>query len=404
MVWSAPALATNWQQSYHDAGRTGFNPQETTLSTANVGNLQLQWGQSVAGGVTAFALADGVIYAQVEGDGSPILSALDAQTGATLWSKATGNDGIFLQGAIASGDGLVFAGCGFADTGGTTYGALCAYHRGTGHRAWSYGHARNGLPESALLDNPVYADGVVYAGYSDTSQCCGSGASIVALDASTGAAKWTYNLGNPNSSPSSDIALGQDYVYFACGVYATGVCAASKSDGTLAWSLNLGGGNFAISMRNGVVYANWANGGSAELLALDGATGAQLWSFPYAGGNCMSPQPAALVGANVYFADTVCVVRALRARNGKQVWSGAAGSEAAPSLANGVLYEDEQGPNSPETSAFDAATGAFLWSNPTPGSTLHPPPIILDGTLYITNAACGSVCAYGLPGSGKRRP
>jgi len=33
-----------------------------------------------------------------------------------------------------------------------------------------------------------------------------------------------------------------------------------------------------------------------------------------------------------------------------------------------------------------------------PASTLHPPQIVANGTLYITDAACGAVCAYGLTG------
>jgi outer membrane protein assembly factor BamB len=68
-------------------------------------------------------------------------------------------------------------------------------------------------------------------------------------------------------------------------------------------------------------------------------------------------------------------------------------------IANGVLYDDQQGSNNPETAAYSTATGTLLWSSPVGASTLHPPPIVANGTLYITNGGCttGDVCAYALP-------
>src|ERR1700733_4141462 len=83
------AATTNWFQSYYDAGHTSYNAKETTLSKTNVHNLTFEWGSTVAtGGVTSFALNQGVIYAQGLGSSnSGVLVAINAANGTTIWSK-----------------------------------------------------------------------------------------------------------------------------------------------------------------------------------------------------------------------------------------------------------------------------------------------------------------------------
>ena len=78
-----PSGTVNWAQTYHDGGHTGYNSKETTLTTGNVGSLQLLWAASVSGGVTGFALSSGAIYAQGEGGSQGAnLVRLNAATGA----------------------------------------------------------------------------------------------------------------------------------------------------------------------------------------------------------------------------------------------------------------------------------------------------------------------------------
>jgi outer membrane protein assembly factor BamB len=56
-------------------------------------------------------------------------------------------------------------------------------------------------------------------------------------------------------------------------------------------------------------------------------------------------------------------------------------------------------------SAYDAGTGALLWSMPPHSSGYHLPPMVIDGMLFVANAACGSVCAYKVPSPARaRRP
>ena len=119
-----------------------------------------------------------------------------------------------------------------------------------------------------------------------------------------------------------------------------------------------------------------------------------IWSVA---GNS-SPYPVSLAKGIVYATGSDGFVHALHAPTGHKLWSVNMASQSSVSIANGVLYDDQQGSNNPETAAYAISNGAFLWSTPDPGgSTVHPPPIVANGVLYVTNAACGSVCAYGLP-------
>jgi len=72
-------------------------------------------------------------------------------------------------------------------------------------------------------------------------------------------------------------------------------------------------------------------------------------------------------------------------------------------VANGVLYVAGSD-GTPAASAYDAATGAPLWSTPPHSSNYHLPPMVIDGMLFVANGACGSVCAFKIPDTAGKRP
>ena len=93
-TFAAPAPATDWLQFGFDASHSGTNPQETTLSPANVNRLKLLYSTTLpakAEGapvlLTNVATPTGtkdVLYLTLH-DGT--LIALDAANGAVLWSR-----------------------------------------------------------------------------------------------------------------------------------------------------------------------------------------------------------------------------------------------------------------------------------------------------------------------------
>lgn len=387
LVISAPSFAqTNWLQTFFGATHGSYNSTETTLSPSNISALTLLWGQNVAGGVTSFVLYAGTIYAQGQGSSTPNLAAIDAATGATRWIITTGNDGNGSPNTIAAGAGRVFAGCGFA--GGV--GGICAYSEKNGKLLWSYSNTCSCLPESEVFAPLVLASGTVYFGYGYGG--AGGGEYLVALEAATGAVLWTYSTGGPNTLGPAAPVIGNGMVYFTCGGNDfSGVCAVSLSSHLLVWSANFGSTTMGLTLAGDVLYVN--GGSVGEFAALNATNGTPLWTVE---GNS-SAFPVSFAKSVVYATGSDGYVHALHAHNGKEIWSAYLASESSVSLANGVLYDDQQGSNNPATAAYAVTDGALLWSSPLPASTLHPPPLIANGTLYIANGACGQVCAYGLP-------
>jgi hypothetical protein len=83
-------VQTDWPMFGFNAQNTRFNPYENTISPSNVGSLVLDWSYRTGGMVTGGtpAIANGVVYV---GSWDHNLYALNAQTGARLWSYTTGN-------------------------------------------------------------------------------------------------------------------------------------------------------------------------------------------------------------------------------------------------------------------------------------------------------------------------
>jgi outer membrane protein assembly factor BamB len=411
------AAAANWAQTNYNGAHTGYNPSEKTLGVGNVASLQLLWAASVAGGVTNFAVDGGVVYATGQANN---LVALNATTGAQLWSADNGGNGGYNgSGAIAIGGGLVFAQCDFPDSGGTAYGAICAYKAKTGKMVWQYSNPCNCLPEAGVESALIYANGVVYFGYHTGSG--GQTHGIYAVKAATGKLLWGYGAYNNSLNIGAAAVAGSD-VYLDYGnppVIPAEIVALTTSNGTVTWTTPVSTVNGEISVSGGVVYASteWT-GSDATVYALKATTGATLWSYTYGTeswcGGGEAPSPPAIANGVVYFQGVDGNLYALKAKNGTLIWSdtpntGQCGFEVttSPSLANGVLYingGDNAGFAS-NTTAYNAATGDLLWGSPSPHGTLEMPPVIVNGILYFASpgdSICESICAYSVPAGEKK--
>jgi outer membrane protein assembly factor BamB len=113
-----------------------------TLMALNAKTGALLW--SAASGSSSPAVANGVVYAKAPGG---TLSAFNATTGAPIWSTPSGGTAIASSPVIANG--VVYA--------GDSNGKLDAFDAKTGTVLWS-------SPATGSAVQPVVADGVVYAG------------------------------------------------------------------------------------------------------------------------------------------------------------------------------------------------------------------------------------------------
>lgn len=202
------------------------------------------------------ASADGRVF--VGGDDG-VLYALDAETGTVDWERAVGGHP---DSSPAVVDGVVYHGT--RDERGDTASRLLALDAGTGDTVWSYGVA-----DVSLRNSSAVADGTVYLAASTTTACpavadgdgsCTSTSSgtLYAVDAESGAERWTVSVGT-DTRPSPGVADGTVYVGCAGGVTAV------STDGSRNWRVDFGeyvdsspavaGGRLFVGCSDGLLYA-----------------------------------------------------------------------------------------------------------------------------------------------------
>jgi outer membrane protein assembly factor BamB len=209
---SSPA---DWTE-FHRDNMQRWNLYETVLGVNNVASLQLMWQSGCCGtdfglpGLPSPAVANGVVYV---GSDHGTVYALNASTGATLWSYTTGGSSF---GSPAVANGVVYVGS-WGDFDSNVY----ALNASTGAKLWSY------TTGGQLVSSPAVANGVVYIGSGDRN--------VYALNASTGAKLWSYTTGaGVESSPA--VANGVVYV----GSDDDNLYALNASTGAKLWSFATG--------------------------------------------------------------------------------------------------------------------------------------------------------------------
>ena len=291
-------------------------------------------------GVVYFGSYDGNVY------------ALDAGTGVTLWSYATGNPA---QSSPAVVNGVVYI-----DSGNSGNGNLYALNAITGTKLWSYATG------DAAQSSPAVVNGVVYISSP-------FGDNLYALDASTGAKLWSYDTGPASTSP----AVENGVVYVSAGI----LYALNASTGAKLWSYDTGIQNAGLSspaVANGVVYF----GSGFNVYALNASTGAELWNYDT--GGFVDSSPA--VANGVVYVGGNGNLYALNASTGAKVWSIRSGvGLTSPAVANGVVYVSDD-TNGTEY-ALNAGTGAKLWSYDTRScancSAALSSPAVVNGVVYV---------------------
>jgi outer membrane protein assembly factor BamB len=178
--------------------------------------------------------------------------------------------------------------------------------------------------------------------------------------------------------------------------YVATFSALPEGAGSPTWYIYTKDGGIAPTIANGKVLfqENNNDGATSSLVALNQATGAQLWSTQIAHPDHGHIAPAVAKGLAYFSVDGN--LYALSLSNGTVKWSyastGAAGSlTTGLSVANGVVYAQchNSGAN---LCMFDALTGAYL-SGTGSGSGSPSSPIVLNGAIY-TVCNYNAICRY----------
>ncbi len=200
---------------------------------------------------------EGVLYITSYMDQDAKAVALNAETGAKVWEKSTGN-GSFFGGAI--GEGLLYVG---------TYDSkqLTALSLSDGTEQWQVTLENEGFAAS-----PVYVDGVVYAVSSDFTRETGT---LNAYEASTGNKLWSAaNIGDTQAGTP---ILFDDLVIIGSATHPD-IKAFNKNTGKLVWQTD----NGSSMVNSGAVSGNgylFVTDLSSNLQVYDVFTGEKLHTY-----------------------------------------------------------------------------------------------------------------------------
>jgi eukaryotic-like serine/threonine-protein kinase len=358
---------SDWAQFHRSVDRIGVNPGEVTLDVSNVNRLQVKWQVKTGAKVSsAPAVVNGVVYF---GSADDQVRAVDAETGAPIWTKDVGGD-VFSSPAVVNG--ILYI--------GSNDQHLYALNATDGSVVWTY--LLGGKPHDS---SPLVVNGMVYIGARDGY--------FYALNAGTGALAWKYRTWKPWESAA--YANGTVFV----GSDQSKVFAFDAVTGALRWTADTGGRvRCTPSISNGVLYVG---ADDYRTYAFDAATGSLKWKseiFPNLG--IVRSSPA--VANGLVYVDTGETVPmgghtyALDADTGAVVWSHTMGDYAtsSPAVANGVVYT---GSFDFTIYAFDALTGEKLWGSSVTAMTggIESSIAVVGGSLFV-GSNDGSLYAFAL--------
>jgi outer membrane protein assembly factor BamB len=344
------------------------------------GPLSAIWSDAIFGtDVSSYpVVGQGAVYVVggVGGGFGSIVLALDAETGATLWSHPLGGSQNFA--GLAYDAGRVFA--------VNSDGVLTAFDAASGTTDWSL--QLEG--QSSFESSPDAIDGVVYTAGG------GQGGTLYANDERTGGAIWTSAeaIGDEDESPTLDASR----IYFANPGYYS---AYNRSDGGLAWTSGFGGtccGEAPGVVADGHFYSPpEQNLGGLILSAADGSEQGAL----------ASSVPPVVAGGSAYEAVGDGLDAVGEDGLGSTDWSfaGDAPLDGGMLLVGDTLFTSDQ---SDQVYGLDAATGALRWSaNPSsellypggPGGRGATAELAAGGGVLFVQDGDGIV-AYAAPGSG----
>lgn len=296
--------------------------------------LSQKWSRDLGGSVSYPVVAGGRVFVTVaspDGYGT-VLHAVDAATGEDAWEPVD-LGGTYWWSALAYGGGRLYA---------QNYdGVLSAFNPATGREIWSVS-----LPgQYSFSSPPTFSGGVVYTGGA------GSGGTLYAVDAASGAVNWTRPVSNGDSSSPAVTADGV-YVSYACEQ----TYAFDPTSGDPIWrhqtGCSGGGGRTPVVADGGV----WVRDGGMAPSVLDVADGEVRGTYEV---NGWSPAPA-FDGRQGYFVDDgVLQERHSRTLDTRWTFEGDGQISSAPIVVNGYVYV---GSRTGQLWALNGATGESVWS------------------------------------------
>ncbi len=357
-----------WTQYQNNATRSGMSGDALAAGT-----LQPSWTQDADSAVTFASpvIAGGRVFL---GSDAGRLAAYDAGTGERLWSFQTGDA---LRGTPAVAGDLVV-------TGGGLDGGLVALDAATGAQRWS-------VPtpgRATVYTAPSVVDGVVYAATGPTQD---REDTVFALDAETGEQLWATDAG---TSVFAGPAVGEGLAIVGNADDGE-LIALDAATGAARWTLTREADYFigGASVVDGTVFIPTTDGdGGGSLLAVDAATGTLRWEAA-THGDGQGSTPAVYGDLVIAGSHGLGLVVAYDRETGEPVWQYAVSGAVSASVMvtdDGFVVGGSQLDN--RIWALDASTGALAWEAAA-GGNVTTSPAYADGLLVSADVR-GNVFAF----------
>lgn len=376
--FTAPvSIDTSWADFGNGPSIHRENPYENTLSNANVSNLKLKWQASIGAnnlGSPSPVYANGTVY--IAGP-TGVLTAYNATTGSVKWQFDPKTGFPDLSNPLVDPvNGLVFFGSlGHQNPGSPS--PFYAVDANTGALKWSVILPCNEFGEPSLAFQTIYIG---------TSLNNGNSGTVYALDEVSGKVKWNITTGG-GVWRAIAVDTSTQTVFAGVGDPAFQILALDAKTGTTKWQIvvpnssqDLDPGS-AMVVANGLVYFSDKNGSVYALHEIDGSV---AWSTQIAKISADDVSTPA-VGTNgiLYVGSLDNFLYALNATTGAVLWKlpSVGGLDSSPALANGIVYFASFNSN---IYAVDTTAQTVLWSFTTGGKSFSSP-IVVNGWLY-----CGS--------------
>ena len=339
------------------------------------------------------SVVKGILYV---GDDNGYTYALNAVTGKLIWAHYGWN--MNMSNPLVDGD-RVFVSTGNAyfnyektmqyvkgkrTVRGPGLNSIFALDRTTGKEIWTY-HT-----PGEVMPTPVEVGGFLYVGTGDGN--------VYKLSAADGKLAWKTDI---ESFVSMSSPVAGDGNIFVGGTYPNYFYALDQSTGKIAWKITVPGlvatgiSDCTPAYSSGIVVqeATVNSGDSSNpvanvVLAMDAKTGSILWQKRMENGlvpPAMKTATPMIDGGVVYEGSPVSGdYYAFDLKTGKQLWSVHLGSQvrSGAAVVNGVAYVPY---HSGDIAAIRASDGKLLGKKHVGGSFGPSSPVIVGGTLYVSN-------------------
>jgi outer membrane protein assembly factor BamB len=393
--------SSEWPEFRRDDQRTGYNPNQTLVTKANVSTLAPKWISQQPGAIfSSPVVVNGNVY---QADANGYIVQLNEATGQTGWTFFTGHDVGGFFGTPVYSNGVLYI--------GSVPGAFYAIDAATGAMKFQY----PSILDAGYEASPIVAGGVVYEGATNLIEDgthCLRGDQFVAFSPTSPTILNTLSVTPPGSTGpgvwASPMIDPQGFSYLATGNSCSGP------------SLNVGDAILKVGPAN--MKLSWDDQGpvdnhdfdfGATPLYVDGmvvdgakdgfvyadvtATGARAWKTSAGIVNGSVIGSPATDGVHIFVpfinAPTGGAIVALNL-DGSVAWTvltapdeNGYGVLSAPAVSQGMVfvgYKEYGCTTGPcfGISALDANTGAVLWRYKTIHS-IHAGPALVDGGLFV---------------------